>query len=103
MRSHIDRRKERVSARTLASKGVNCDIPHRLERGTNASENVASRRGWIVRSHIGWRGERSIFFIRVWKPILSRHVLKTLRGSSEGKAQRRQYLLAVRLGWFSLR
>ena len=24
------------------------------------SKNVGSQRGWIVRSHIGWEGERSI-------------------------------------------
>ena len=40
--------------------------------------------GWIVRSHIGWGGERNIF-IRVWKPLPSRHVLKTLRESSKGE------------------
>ena len=37
------------------------------------------------------------FFIRVWKALLSKHVLKTLRGSPIGKTQRRQYLLAVGL------
>ena len=27
-------------------------------------------KGWIVRSHVGWRGELvSAFFIRVWKPL----------------------------------
>ena len=33
----------------------------------------------------------------MWKPLLSRHILKTLRGSSKGKVQRKQYLLAVGL------
>ena len=37
--SHIDRRKERVPARTLGPEG-----------------------GWIVRSHIGWGGERNIIY-----------------------------------------
>ena len=32
------------------------------------------------------------------KPLPGRHVLKTLRGSPKGKAQRGQYLLAVGLG-----
>ena len=39
VRSHIDWRGERVSARMLGPEG-----------------------GWIVRSHIGWRGEQSIFY-----------------------------------------
>ena len=38
--------------------------------------------------------------IRVWKPLPSRRVLKTLRGSLKRKAQRRQYLLAVGLGCY---
>ena len=40
------------------------------------------------------------FFIRVWKLLPSRRVLKTLSGSSKGKAQRRQYLLVVNLGCY---
>ena len=36
-------------------------------------------------------------FIRVWKPLPSIRVLKTLRGSSKEKAQQGQYLLAVGL------
>ena len=31
--SYIDWRGERVLARTLGSKGVDCEISHRLERG----------------------------------------------------------------------
>ena len=46
-------------------------------------------------------GEKNeTFFIREWKPLTSRHVLKTLRGSPKGKACRRQYLLAVGLGCY---
>ena len=37
-------------------------------------------------------------FIRVWKPLSSKCILKTSRGSLKGKAQRGQYLLAVSLG-----
>ena len=44
--------------------------------------------------------DNKIFFIRVWKPLLRRHILKTLRGSSKGKVQRGQYLLAVGLGGY---
>ena len=42
--------------------------------------------------------ENEAFFIRVWKPLASRRVLKTLRGSPKGKTERGQYLLAVGLG-----
>ena len=37
-------------------------------------------------------------FIWVWKSLPNRRVLKTLRGSPKGKAQRRQCRLAVGLG-----
>ena len=36
--------------------------------------------------------------LSVWKPLPSRRVLKTLRGTRKRKAQRGQYLLAVGLG-----
>ena len=39
-------------------------------------------------------------FVRVWKPLPSRRVLKTLRESLKGKAQRGQYLLAVCLSCY---
>ena len=39
--------------------------------------------------------ENETFFIRVWKSLLSRRVLKTLRGSPKGKTQRGQYLLQM--------
>jgi len=42
--------------------------------------------------------ENEAFFIRVWKPLPSKCILKTLRGSSKGKAQRGHYLLVVDLG-----
>jgi len=41
--------------------------------------------------------ENESFFIRVWKPFSSIRFLKTLRGSSKGKVQKGQYLLAVDL------
>ena len=89
-----------VSARTLGPEGGELwGVPHRLEKGTSVSEDVVLRRGWIVRSHIVGE-ENEAFFIRVWKPFSSRHVLKTLRGSPKGKAQREQYLLVVGLGCY---
>ena len=55
-----------MSARTLASKGVDCEIPHRLERGTSirarhhaiCQRMLGFEKGWIVRSHIDWREKR---------------------------------------------
>ena len=46
--------------------------------------------------------ENETLFIRVWKPLPSRCVLKTLRESLKGKAQRGQYLLAVGLGCYKI-
>ena len=65
-----------------------------LERGNSASEDAGPRKGWIMRSYIGWRGDET-FFVKVWKSLPSRCVLKILRGSPKGKVQRGQYLLAV--------
>ena len=31
-------------------------------RHLNASKDTGPQEGWIVRSHIGWRGELSIFY-----------------------------------------
>jgi len=54
-----------------------------------ASEDVGLLRGgWIMRSHIGWRRERSIRYKGV----------ETLRESPKRKTQKGQYLLAVGLG-----
>ena len=36
----------------------------------------------------------------MWKPLPNRRVLKTLRGSLKGNAERGQYLLAVSLGCY---
>ena len=45
-----------------ATKGVGWGVPHRLEKGTSVSEDAGLQKGWIVRSHISWGGERSIFY-----------------------------------------
>ena len=37
-------------------------VSHRLEKGTSAREDVGPQRGWIVRSHVGWGGERNILY-----------------------------------------
>ena len=50
-----------------------------------------------MRSHIGWRGNEA-FFIRVWRPLLSICVLKTLRGSSKGESPKRTIYVNGRLG-----
>ena len=46
------------------------------------------------------RVENKTFFIRVWKSLPRRRILKTLRGSLTGRAQRGQHLLAVGLGCY---
>ena len=58
-------------------KGVDCEIPHRLERGMSASEDAGSRRG-VDREipHRLERGTKQTFFIRVWKPLPWRRILK---------------------------
>ena len=37
-------------------------VPYRLERETSASKDVGPQKGWIVRSHVGWRGEQNTFY-----------------------------------------
>ena len=45
-------------------------------------KTLGHKGGWIVRSHVGYRGERNIFK-RVWKPLPSKRVLKILRENSK--------------------
>ena len=55
-------------------RGVDCEIPHRLERGTSASEDVGIRKG--VDCEIPLVGDQNkVLFIRVWKPLPSKRVL----------------------------
>ena len=51
--------------------------------------------GWWVPTSVG--EENETFFIRMRKPLPSRRVLETLSGSSKGKVQKGQYLLAMGL------
>ena len=85
-----------------------------LRRGVDmrrcANKDAGLRRGWIVRSYIGWRGERNTLYKGRWASkrgggwiVISPHrlkrrmkhplsasgrVLKILRGSPKGKAER---------------
>jgi len=69
-------------------------VPHRWKKGTSASEEARPQRGMDCEiPH--WLRRRTKHFVKVWKPLTSRRVLKTLRGSPKGKAQRGQYLLAI--------
>ena len=45
-----------------SSKGVDCQMVSELDNGWCASENVGPQRGWIMRSHVGWRGDRNILY-----------------------------------------
>ena len=48
---------ERCASKDIVpQRGVDCEIPHQLERRTSANEDVGLQ-GWTVRSHIGWREE----------------------------------------------
>ena len=60
------------------SNPSNCEILHLLDRGTSVNEDVGSRRGWILRSHLGWRGEQNILYNGV-ETSPSKRVLTTLR------------------------
>ena len=57
-------------------------------------------RVWIFVRSQSARKENETFFIKVWKLLPSRRVLKTLRGCSKGKAQKGQYLLTVGMGCY---
>ena len=45
-----------MPTRTLSLEGGGLGVPHQLEKGTSVNEDVGPQ-GWIVRFHIGWRGE----------------------------------------------
>ena len=85
----------------LLSSGL-CEISRQLKRRTSVSENTGPKRRWIVRSHIGWRCERN-FFIRVWRPLHNRYVLKILKGSSKVEVLKGRYLLTVGLIMYTKR
>ena len=62
--------------------------------GSVLAMTLGLERRWIVRSHIGWKRERSILYKGV--KTSSQHTrFKTLRGSPKGKTERGQYLLPV--------
>ena len=62
-----------------------------------SASSLGPKEGWIVDpTSIGEENETP--FIRVWKPLPSRDIVKTLRESPRGKAQRGQYRLSVGLG-----
>ncbi|KAG7027141.1 Chromatin assembly factor 1 subunit FAS2, partial [Cucurbita argyrosperma subsp. argyrosperma] len=82
-----------VSENTGPPREVDCEIPHRLERGTkhclqgvdlgcyNQSQTwggvrvrtLGPQERWIVRSHIGWREERNIAYKTITDVIKVRH------------------------------
>ena len=97
--------------------------PNGVDTRRRASEDAGPQRRWIGGSHTDWRGERvpermldleggglwdptsveegnEAFFIRVWKPLPNRPVLKTLREVRKEKTKKGQYLLAVDLGCY---
>ena len=88
-----------VSEDARPQRGVDCEIPHQLESGKTTIEK-GGRVSSGLWSHIGWGGKQT-FFIRVWKLLPSRHVLKILRGCPKELAQGEQYPLAVSLSHYS--
>ena len=59
-------------------RGVDLGVSHRLEKGTSASEDAGPQRNvdCEIPHQLGRRKKHS--FIKVWKPLPSKHVLKTL-------------------------
>ena len=51
-----------MPARTLAPKVGGLGVPYRFEKGMSASKDAGLKGRWIVRSHIGWGGERNILY-----------------------------------------
>lgn len=47
-----------MPVRTLASKGVDYEIPHRLEREMSANKDARPKKEWIIKSHIDQREKR---------------------------------------------
>ena len=58
--------------------GVDYEISHRLKRGTSANKNAGSRREVDCEISRRLKREMKHFFIKVWKPLSSRCVSKTL-------------------------
>ena len=79
---HRLERRTSVSDDVRLRRWMNCEIPHRLKKGTSASKNAESRGGWIVRSHISWRGEQNILYKGVKISSYQTH-FKNLEGKSE--------------------
>ena len=91
-----------VSEEAKPRWGLDWGVPHRLEKRTSTNEDAGPQRG--VDCEIPHRlEENEAFFIRVWKPLSSRRILKILKRSLKGKAQRGQYLLAVGLDCYTTR
>ena len=62
--------------RTISSSGLGLlQMVSELDTEQCSSEDAGLQGGWIVRSHIDWRGNEA-FLIRMWKPLPSRYVLK---------------------------
>ena len=119
LRNHKGKFERKNSKRTISDSGGLglLQMVSEPDMKRCVSEDVRPRRGWIVRSHVDWRRERvpmrtldpkggglwdptssgeenETFFIKVWKPLPSKRVLKTLRGSLKRKA-----LAGLQRGW----
>ena len=80
----------------LVSGGLgSLQMVSKSDTGRCVSEEIEPRRGVDCEIPNPVGEENETFFIRLWKPLSSIRVLKTLRGSPKGKAQRGQYRLAM--------
>ena len=81
----------------LDLEGGGLEVPHRLEKETSASEDAGSRSGWIVRSHVGWGGERNILYKGVEASVYQT-CFKNLEGKPERKSPKRTISASSVLG-----
>ena len=83
-----------MAVKRLAPKGEDLEgVPHRLKKGTSASEDAGPRRVWIVMSHIGWGGEQNTLYKGVT-------AFKSLERKPERESPKRT--ISVSRGFWSL-
>ena len=89
-----------VLARTLDPKGGGLGGPTPIGEGNECQRGCWTSKGGGLWDPTSVEEGNEAFFIRVWKPLPNRPVLKTLREVRKEKTQKGQYLLAVDLGCY---
>ena len=92
-----------VLGRTLGPKGgvLGLGGPTSIGEGNECQRGRWAPKGGGLWDPTSVEEENETSLIKVWKPLPSRRVLKTLRESLKEKSQRGQYLLAMSLGRYS--